>query len=128
MIYDFEVRAGNTGTVKNEGGLEVVLKTGGATPASINLTGEEIVFVVRASARSSVLLRKTSADGGVIVAPVEGRITVPFTVEETRALWGASSGTEVTLQYELERRRSSPAMQRTALSGKVTVLPGVNDD
>lgn len=126
MRYDFEVRAGNSGTVKNESGLELALKAG-TPPLPIDLSDSSFVLVVRASVNQPPLLRKTSeAGGGITVAAEDGRISIPFTAAETRALWGAAAGPKVVLQYELERRR--PQSERTVLFGAVTVLPGVNDD
>lgn len=128
MKYDFEVRAGNTGTVKNEIGLELTLKAG-SPPAPVDLSDSEFVFIVRPSAGQKPVIRKTSASGGgIVVTTNTGKVSVPLTVADTRALWGAATGQKVVLQYELERRRTSPATQRTVLHGTVTVLPGVNDD
>ncbi len=128
MKYDFEVRAGNTGTVKNEVGLEVRLKAG-SPPAPVPLSDSEFVFVVRAASGQPAILRKTSAEGGgITVSGPENKVTVALSVADTRKLWGAATGPKVVLQYELERRRVSPATQRTVLHGTITVLPGVNDD
>jgi hypothetical protein len=127
MEYNFDVRAGNTGTVKNEAGLELVIKAG-TPPAAVDLSGDTFVFIARQAPGSAVLFRKASdAEGGIVVTALEGRVVVPFTVAETRGLWSGGGMVPVVLQYELERRRSSGS-QRTVLSGKMTVLPGVNDD
>lgn len=126
MKYDFEVRAGNTGTVKNEMGLELVLKAG-SPPSAIDLSDSEFVFVVRAAVNRPPVLRKTSQPGGgITIDPVAGRVLVALSASENRSLWGGATGARVLLQYELERRR--PQSQRAVLFGSLTVLPGMNDD
>lgn len=126
MKYDFSVRAGNSGTVKNELGLEAVVKSG-APAVPVDLTGQEVVFVVRATPDRPPVLRKTSEDGGVVVNAIEGRVLVPLSAAETRAMMaGAPNGADRLLIYELERR--GPDLQRAILYGRLTVLRGANDD
>jgi hypothetical protein len=126
MKYDFAVRAGNSGTVKHEIGLEVVVKAG-TPPAPVSLVGQELVFLVREAPERPVLLRKTSADGGIDVKPAEGRVLVPFSVADTRSLIeGAAPGVDRALTYELERRSGNA--QRVVLFGTLTVIRGANDD
>jgi hypothetical protein len=128
MLYNFEVRAGNTGTVKNDAGLELILKAG-VPPSAVDLAADEFVFTVRVAPDAQILLRKASSDGGIILTPAEGRVLVPFSVADTRRLWIATPGARsLSLSYELERRRASPEMQRTVLYGTLTVIAGGNDD
>ena len=124
MKYDFQIRAGTSGTVSNPAGLQFVVKDAAGVP--ISTTGATFIFVARADVRGEAVLRKSSADGGVIVDGATGLVTVPFTAAEARTMWGGGSGVR-SLLYEVERR-DPPASERTAIYGTVTVLPGVNDD
>lgn len=122
--YDFEVRAGNSGTIDNPAGLVFVLRD--SQGALVPVTGATFVFVCRPNARDAIAVRKTSENGGVVVDAAQSRITVPFTVADTRAMWGTASSL-ATQMYEVERRDAG-GVQRTVLFGKITVHPGVNDD
>ena len=110
---DFTIIAGNSGTVDNPDGIVIVLKADGSPE---DLTGSTIVF--RAKNGSTEVLRKDSTDG-ITVDAEAGRITIPITAAESRALPPAS-------RYEVERRIGSA--QRTRLSGRLIVIGGVNDD
>ena len=130
QTYDIEVLAGNSGTTRHDVGIELVLKEmADGVPVPVDLTGAEAVLVVRSTARASdPLLRKTSDDGGVILTPVEGRIMVPLSVDDTRSLWADAIGVEVWRPFEIELRREGGSVQRTVLCGRIKVLAGVNDD
>jgi hypothetical protein len=110
---DFTIRAGNSGTTENPAGIVIVLKADGVAE---NLTGSVIVF--RAVNVGTEVLRKDSTDG-ITVNATAGKITVPITVAESRALPPASL-------YEIEQRLDGG--QRTRLSGRLIVIRGVNDD
>lgn len=119
LYYNFSVRAGNSGSVENEAGLELIL-TAGTPPAPVDMTGDEIVF--RVTAHSTQVLRKTTASG-ITVNLATGRITIPLTVEDSRTL--RASGR--TLTYDVERRPAAGG-QRTILAGRISVVEGANDD
>ena len=124
--YDFELLAGNSGTISNEAGLELALKTtvsGDRVP--LDLQDDEIVFVARPSPRPPPALRMARSTGQIIVVADQGRILIPFSAAETRAL--GSPDKIVAMRYEVERRPAGGG-QRTVLAGVVTILPGVNDD
>ena len=112
QTYDFEVKQGNTGTVQNPDGLVVRL-------GERDLNGAEIVFFAHWSGQTR--LRRSSADGALIVDPALGRITVPFGVQDFRAVRPG-----VTVHYEIEVRKDG--QQRCVLEGNITVMEGVNDD
>lgn len=116
--YNFTVRAGNSGSVENEAGLEVIL-TAGVPPVPVNMTGDTIVFRVMPGGVQA--LRKTTP--AISVNITSGRITVPLTVEDSRALQAAGE----VLTYDLERRPAAGG-QRTILAGRVFVEAGSNDD
>lgn len=116
--YDFTVRAGNSGSVENEAGLELILT---ADDVPVDMTGDEIVFRVFGCAAQ--VLRKTTASG-ITVNIATARITVPLTVEDSRTLEAASGG---VLSYDVERRPAAGG-QRTILAGRVLIEAGVNDD
>lgn len=125
MRYDFEVRAGNSGTVANEVGLELTLKDevdGALIPK--DLAGADVVFVVRRMAGQPPILRRDASDG-VIVDPSAGHVLIPLSVQDTRAMGAAAINGAVA--YEVEHRPAAGG-QRTELFGVITVLPGVNDD
>lgn len=116
---NFVVWIGNVGVSENPAGIVLVYKAG--TPAvAVDLTGYEIVFRLTNAARVQIL-RKTSADAGITLDAVNGKITVPFTVAETRALRLGE-----VYQYEIEARITGS--ERTLLSGRITTAGGINDD
>lgn len=117
--YNLTVRAGNSGSVQNEAGLEVIL-TAGTPPVPVDMTGDEIVFRVMAGATQA--LRKTTATG-ITVNIATGRITVPLTVQDSRTLQTAGQ----VLTYDLERRPAAGG-QRTILAGRVLIEGSANDD
>ena len=126
MMYNFEVRAGNSGTVKNEAGLEIVLKSGDP-PLPVDLSDSSFVFSVLRDRGQPLTLEKTSeVGGGILVDADDGRVTVPFTSDDTRAMFGRSSNPLVSVIYQLDRIR--PQSERTVLFGSITVLAGVSDD
>ncbi len=113
----FRVWAGNSGTVENPAGIEIVLKAG-TPPAPVDLTGSEIVF--RAVLGSGVI-RKTSANGGITIVELEGRITVPITVADSRLMTAGDRW-----RYEIERRIGGS--ERTIICGELIAAGGANDD
>ncbi|PTE15904.1 hypothetical protein [Pseudogemmobacter blasticus] len=130
VTYDFAVRAGNSGTTKNEVGLVLTHKARSADGAvqPVDLTGADVVFTARLVLRKPSVLRKSSGAGEISLTPAEGRILIPFSAADTRALWGEATGPEVILSYEVEVRRTDPPSQRTIMQGRLKVLPGGNDD
>jgi len=114
--YNFRVRAGNSGSVENEAGLEAIITTGGVP---VDMTGDTIVF--RVLAAGVQVLRKTNP--AILVDIPTARITVPLTTADSRTLEAAGG----RLNYDLERRTVAGG-QRTLLCGEVFVEPGANDD
>ena len=82
--YNFTVRAGNSGTTKNDEGLQVRLRAGDPLEP-VDLTGDEFVF--RVLARNTEAMRKDT-DGDITVDLVEAIVTVPFSVADSRTLAG----------------------------------------
>jgi hypothetical protein len=116
--YNFTVRAGNSGSVENEVGLEVIL-TAGNPPAPVDMSGDAIVFRVL-SGTVQALRKETPA---ILVNLTTGRITVPLTVADSRTLQAAGG----VLTYDLERRPAAGG-QRTIVAGRVFVEEAANDD
>ena len=132
-IYDFTVRAGNSGTVPdgsgqggNDLGIVLNLLVDGAP---FDLTGQEVVFRVKLG--ETQVLRKTTASGITLAngtdadgntSAVPNKITIPITVTESRTLESAGA----PLTYDVERRSGS--VQRTIIAGNIFVEPGSNDD
>jgi hypothetical protein len=116
---NFTIWIGNTGTVENPSGIVFVMKAG-STPVPVDLTGSEIIFLVR-NMSGGLVLRKTSANGGITLDALAGKITIPITAPETRLMQVGAR-----LKYEVERRISG--IERTVLTGELVPAGGVNDD
>lgn len=116
-VRNFTIWIGNSGTAENQSGIVAVLKTG-SPPAPENLTGVEFVF--RATHGAQVI-RKTSADNGITLEPLAGRITIPISVAESR-LFGPAG----RWRYEIERRAAGA--ERTIMTGELIPAGGRNDD
>ena len=117
--YDFTVRAGNSGTTGNAGGLQVRLQ-GGDPLEPVDLTGDGFVFRVYSNG-AEVLRRDT--DDGISVDLVDAVVTVALSFEDSRTLADAGP----VLAYDLERRPAGGG-QRTVIFGSILIEPGVNDD
>lgn len=116
---DWTVRAGNSGTVENEGGLVFrLLESDAVTPR--DLTGATFVCRMTDATGASVL-RKDAATGLTVDLP-KAEVVVPITVAESRLLHAAAK----PVQYDLERRQGSD--QRTEIGGTIFTMPGSNDD
>ncbi len=123
--YDFAVRAGNSGTVQNEAGIALVIKSG-SPPEPFDLGNDEVIFIAALSAGGAPVIRKTSAEAGEVqVIPAEGKIVVPITVSDTLAMADAVEDDGQRLIYSVERRRGSA--RRTELSGEISVLKVARD-
>lgn len=117
--FNFAVRAGDTGAVHNEAGLEVVIKAG-SPPAPVALGDDVLVFTCATALGADPLFTKTSTDGGVTVAPEDGFVRVPFTSVNTLAMLAAVAETGRPLVYALKRLRG--AAIKTELTGEITVI------
>ena len=118
---NFTVRAGNSGTVDNATGIQVLLRVyvnDVLTPE--DLTGDAFVF--RVWSRGAQVLRLTTADA-ITVDLVTAQVTVPLSVANSRTLESAGPA----LTYDLERRPLAGG-QRTVIFGAMIVEPGCNDD
>jgi|GEM_PF-2922799 hypothetical protein len=116
-VRNFTIWIGNSGTAENQSGIVAVLKAG-SPPAPENLTGVEIVF--RATDGTQAI-RKTSADNGIALEPLAGRITIPISVAESR-LFGRGR----RWRYEIECRAAGA--ERTIMTGELIPAGGMNDD
>lgn len=105
---------GNSGTRANPDGI-VIDVISGDEPAQMG--GTEIVF--RVVANGVEIIRRSTADGGVLLDAAAGRVTIPISVADSRAIPDQA-------QYEIEQRAG--AEQRTILYGYFQVSGGVNDD
>ena len=114
-LYNFTVRAGNTGTVENQSGLSFT-----ETEARAVADYEYVFFTATFDGGS---IRKTSATGDILKDTTENTVTVPFTTAETRSM--LVPGTSIA--YEMERRTADPT-QVTFLTGEISVLGSLNDD
>lgn len=114
---NFTIRSGNTGVDINPDGISLVLQSGGAIE---DLTGSEFVF--KTAALEGVFLRKTSADGGVIIDALAGSVIVPITLADSHAL-----PAPCRVAFAIEQRTPEGA-QRDRLIGQIRFTEGTNDD
>ncbi len=118
---DYTIRAGNSGTVENGAGIVIFYEAG--TPlAPVDLTGQAILFFVRAKPGAAVVISKSMADG-ITVDLVLAKIVIPITVAESRLMEAAGN----LLIYDIERRPGDGS-QRTILAGRMFIEAGANDD
>lgn len=115
--YNFEILAGNSGTVSNPNGIVFTLTD--SEGAVQDLSGS--IFVFTTTEYNGISLQKTSADGGIIIDIPTAKVTIPITVADSRILTGINS-----VCYEVEQQVGST--QRTRLKGDINVITGVNDD
>ena len=116
-VRNFTIWIGNSGTFENQSGIVAIFKAG-SPGVPINFTGAEIVF--RATDGTQAI-RKTSADNGIALEPLAGRITIPITVAESR-LFGRGR----RWRYEIECRAAGA--ERTIMTGELIPAGGRNDD
>lgn len=114
--YNFKITQGNSGVEQNEAGIVFILKPGGVPE---DLTGAEVVFSTAEYLGQS--LRKTNADGGVLLDQLGGSVTVPISVADSRVFPAGAS-----VPYAIEVRRG--ASQRNRLAGVLVILAGVGND
>ena len=117
-IYSITLWRGATGTKANDAGFVFDWLDNDNQP--VDTDGVEVIFVARDAARN-IVLRKTSTDGGVLIDG--NRITVPFTVEETRNTTPNVS----QIRYEIEYRPDD-GVERPILTGFLILEGGINDD
>lgn len=107
VLYDFEVRQGNTGVCNNPAGLVVRrLQDDGITP--IDLTNAVVVFLLNGA------VAKDSETGDITFDIATGYIVVPFSVVESDLNGGSSA------KYELEVQLAGS--ERTWYYGKITKI------
>lgn len=108
--YDFEVRAGNTGRVKNKLGLVIERPTDGKT-----------FHFLTTDTGSGVITKEIGS--GIAIGP-PGTLTVSFTSAETRQITAAG----VPVRYEIEERDAVLGYEDTFIYGDITGLWGTNTD
>ena len=113
---DFCIKHGYSGVSENPDGM--VFRFKNANETAYDFAGSEVVFFAR---YGGLVLRKTSADNGVLVDLTESLVTVPISVEESRIFRALSF-----VPYELERRIGMS--QELLVQGTITIKAGINDD
>lgn len=109
--FDFTIKRGNSGSILFR------CKNG---DDAFDLSGSEMVF--RATHRGIEVLRKTTADDGLLMpSPTSGEVTLAYDFEESRLFSVGRLN-----RYELERRIDGN--ERTLIEGYITGEDGVNDD
>jgi hypothetical protein len=118
MEYDFRILAGDSGTEKNDMGLEFIVKDK-ATRQPIPLVSDTIVFV--AYRLGDAVLTKSSADGGISVDTNLSKVLIPFSPTETQALLPTGSPDPMQYSYKVTRSRPAQNFIKTVLKGSFTV-------
>jgi hypothetical protein len=114
--YDYRIRPGDSGTVENEGGIVLVYKAG-TPPAPVDLTGSRIVFEVQELSGPGFFLRRDSDAGGVIVSPLSGAVSVPFSSDDTQRMVAEIRRRGIGLHYRVVREIG--AARRTLIWGLI---------
>lgn len=112
---DLDVRQGNTFQVRFD------MQDSSGVARSVATS----TFVIRATARSGQLFRKSSAnigEGWTIPVPTNGQIFFSLSPAETRALPIDANAT-----FEVEERMADGS-QFTRVEGRLLVKPGINDE
>lgn len=108
-IYNFSVRAGNSGTTGNRNGLVI----------RRSVTGKTFHFLTSDTGTGVI---SKSIGSGIIVDEAAQQLTVQFTPAETRQIRAA--GTPVA--YEIEERIGGT--EHSFVYGDITGLAGINTD
>jgi len=112
--YDFAVVRGNNSPVAFR-----FSTSGESGQTPLDLSGSELVLTI---VSRQCRLRRSSADGGLLVDGPAGLVTWQPTPEDTRAIPEGRLS-----RYELEWRQSG-GLQLTLLTGAITGVGGINDD
>ena len=107
--YDFSIKQGST--------FSKVLIYKDDDGVVINLTGYQAKMQLRESVNSNVLLELTTANGRLIITPLEGKIEMHLTPAETKALSFCKA------LYDLDIFTASN--KYTILEGSVTLIKEV---
>lgn len=114
---NFTIRRGNTGTCENPAGIVMTFKAGEVLEP---LAGTTFHFFTK-TVNDLQMTKSSEVANEIVIDEPTSTVTIPITLTDSR-LWQAGN----VVGYEVEQRATG--LQRTRLTGMITVEGGFNDD